>query len=167
MFALNCPESEPACSQVTPAYLQIQADQLVRSVSRGLANQISGFAWYTMDGPGWRNGGLLDGSLEQRPRPSYNAYQNLVSMLAGSNYRETQDYGDQVEAYRFVRGKEFVDVLWATEDQTQTITFRNSNFKEARDRDGALLTPESFGKKYQLKVGFSPIYLVFDMPRSR
>ena len=160
-FALNCPETNnPLCDGVTPEYLQIQADQLVRSISRGLANQISGFAWYTMDGPGWRNGGLLDGN--QDPRPSYYAYQNLIEMMMGSSYLAPQNYGRQVEAYRFRRAATNVDVLWAKEDQVLTVTFPKSKFIEARDRDGALLTPVKKAGKYQLPIDFSPIYLVFD-----
>ena len=164
-FALNCPENTSSCAAVTPEFLQIQADQLVRSVSRGLANQIRGFAWYTLDGPGWRNGGLLD--EYQDPRPSYYAYQNLIETMMGTRYLAPRNYGSGVEAYRFRRAATNIDVLWAKEDQTLTVTFPKSKFIEARDRDGAVLTPVKVAGKYQLPVDFSPIYLIFDRPSKK
>jgi hypothetical protein len=158
-FALNCPEYTTACLQIDDAFLQIQADQLVRSFARGWANQIQGFTWYTLQN-GWRDGGLLDNNKD--PRPSFITYQHFLGILSEARYYAPWNYGSEVEAYRFDRGDAYIDVVWSKANQTHTVTFPKTSFLEARDRDGASLTPLDVAGSYQLPVGFSPVYLVFD-----
>ena len=118
-----------------------------------------GFTWYTLDGPGWRNGGLLDSNGD--PRPSYTAYQVLTQQLINADYPTPVDYGAGLEAYAFQRGSQQVHVVWSKEDSSDlTILVPASKFIEARTRDGTLIAPLPVNDNIQISVGFSPVYVI-------
>jgi hypothetical protein len=160
-ISLTCPEEffPSLCNPPVEDFLQMQADHLVRVHVRGLSAGIVGFTWYTLDGPGWRNGGLLDGVNEARP--SYLAYQMLVQQLINADYLASVDYGTDFEAYAFRRGIQDVHVVWTKLDVSGlTILVPEGNFIEARSRDGTLIAPVLVDGNYQIPVGFSPTYVV-------
>jgi hypothetical protein len=66
----------PAESELPAGFLEEQAAHVVRLMDRALGADIQVVVWYTMYGPGWRSGGLLDGN--QNPRPVYDAYQQYI-----------------------------------------------------------------------------------------
>jgi hypothetical protein len=79
--SLTCPDAffPSLCDPLLPefdAFMQLQASHLVRVHERGLSADILGFTWYTLDDPGWNNGGLLVDA--NNPRPGYVAYQVLT-----------------------------------------------------------------------------------------
>lgn len=159
-ISLTCPEEffPTLCNTPVDTFLQMQANQLVRSEVRGLSVDVKGIIWYTLNGPGWRNGGLLDSSGD--PRPSYIAYQQLALQLFNAAYLAPVDYGSDFEAYGFRRGAYEVDVVWAKLDAPNlTIQVPASSYVEARTRDGALIPPNLVGDHYQIPVGFSPVYV--------
>ena len=63
---LLCHESNTACPSDT--FYNAQATQLPRLYARAWANGLQNAIWYTLNGPGWREAGLLDG--EGNPRPA-------------------------------------------------------------------------------------------------
>jgi hypothetical protein len=155
---LGCPEWLPLCVPPTAAFFQAQADYVGRTFARGRSEDVTGFIWYTLNGPGWRNTGLLD--EYGVPRPVYWAYQQLASQLNRSIYERAVDYGPGVEAYSFLRGKDRVHVAWSKDYVADTIRVPQSVFVAAYDRDGTQLTPVAVNQDYQFTVGFSPIYVV-------
>jgi hypothetical protein len=160
-ISLTCPiEFYPSlCNPPVDAFLQMQANHLVRVHVRGLSTGIMGFTWYGMEGPGWRNCGLLDGNGD--PRPSYTAYQVLTQLLINADYLTPVDYGAGLEAYAFQRDTQQIHVVWSEEDLSAlTILVPTSKFIEARSRDGTLIAPSLVGDNYQILVGFSPIYVI-------
>ncbi len=156
---LMCPptiggEQTTWCSPPEDAFYQMQADHVVRSFVRGISANISGFIWYTIDGPGWRYTGLLDGS--KNPLPGYTAFQQLNTRLQYTKYSGPADYGASIEAYAFTKDDKFVHVIWSKADETHTIVIPSSKFVAAYKRDGTPLTPAQDGS---LQVGFEPIYV--------
>lgn len=147
------------CNPPVEAFLQMQANHLVRVQVRGLDEGVVGFTWYTLDGPGWRNSGLLD--ISNNPRPSYLAYQQLAQQLFNANYLNPVDYGPDFEAYAFRRGAQEVHVVWSKLDMPALIILvPAANFIEARSRDGTLIAPVLVDGNYQIPVGFSPVYVI-------
>jgi hypothetical protein len=160
--ALVCNPDWYTCDPAPDDYFQAQADYLVRTVTRGLSEDIRSYIWYTLSGPGWRSGGLLDGAAN--PRPGFIAYQNLIARLQGTRFVQKPNYGPDVEAYSFTTGPVIVHVLWSIDATPDTITTPQSTFLAAYDRDGAALAPTAVGSSYQFSVGFSPIFLELRSP---
>lgn len=156
--ALSCnPDWFDCTPPIDPVFFDAQANFLVRTFVRDLSEDLRGFIWYTLDGPGWRGGGLL--YADESPRPSYYAYQNLATRLAQSVFVETlDDYGTDVEAYAFVSPSRRVHVLWSIDMTPDVVTVPQSDFQAAYDRKGATIAPVAVGDDYQFTVGFSPIY---------
>jgi hypothetical protein len=160
-ISLTCaPEFNPElCDPPVEAFYQMQANYLVRTQVRGLGEGIRGYTWYTLDGPGWRNGSLLDDN--GNPRPSFTAYQVLTQLLINADFLTPVDYGAGLEAYAFQRGTQQVHVVWLKVDSSdQTILVPASNFIEARTRDGTLIAPSPVNENIQISVGFSPVYVI-------
>lgn len=156
--AMGCPEGYSWCNPPGDYFYNLQADYVVRTLTRGLNDGIMGFTWYTVDGPGWRNGGLLDGS--GGPKPVYLTYQHLLSRLRGSRLIGPVDYGTGLEAYAFETSSRRLSIVWAIENITKTITIPQSSFVTAYTRSGQVITPTVSGSDFALDVGYSPIYIV-------
>jgi hypothetical protein len=146
------------CSPPTSAFYRMQANHLVRSFVRGLSENISGYVWYTLNGPGWRYSGLL--TKDNDPQPSYNAYQVLVDQLDKARFLGKFNYGDGIEAYMFNKGNEQVHVVWTIEPQSLKVVVPKSMFVAAYTREGTPLNPPLVGNQYEINVSFSPIYVV-------
>jgi hypothetical protein len=139
------------------AFFQRQADFLARSYVRALANNISGMIWYTLEGPGWYNSGLLNAGW---PKPAYLAYKNLTERLRYSRLIGPVNYGPDFEAYTFEVRPNRVQVVWAKTDQVLQVFVPGEKYLTAYDRDGGILTPTPVGSDFRFSVGFSPIYIV-------
>jgi hypothetical protein len=153
------------CDAPDNLFFASQATHLIRYFIRGLSENVSGFVWYTLNGPGWRNVGLLDGSGPPLPRNSYIAYQQLSDILQYARYRYPVSYDPDIEAYAFRSGPQHVHVLWAKEDQTVEFYVPKDKFIRAERWDGSIIydqttLPPQIGSDYRLEVDFSPIYLV-------
>jgi hypothetical protein len=145
------------CSPPTSAFYQMQANHLVRSFVRGLSENISGFVWYTLNGPGWRYTGLLTENHD--PQPSYNTYQVLVDQLDKARFLGKFNYGNGIEAYMFNKGNKQVHVVWTIDPQSLKVVVPKrslSRHTRGRNTTGATLV----GNQYEINVGFSPIYIV-------
>jgi hypothetical protein len=155
---LICPEYYTWCLPPDGSFYQHQADYVVRSYVRGFGGGVMGFTWYTLEGPGWRYTGLLDGNYN--PKPVYTAYQQMGVQLAYADYVGTVDFGAGIEAYQFSKGYANIHVVWAETDQELMITVPKSEFIGAWDRDGKVIEPTKKPVNYQIPVGFSPIYVL-------
>lgn len=152
-IALRCQNWKPDCIPLEDDFYQAQANFLIRSLTRTLSEDVMGYIWYTLNGPGWENSGLLDEN--QEPRRSFIAYQNISQLLQNTKYISTVDYGSDIEAYAFKRGSEQVHILWTRTDLPTQIA-KPSGFIEAIEWDGKPLTSSNG----LLAVGFNPIYII-------
>jgi hypothetical protein len=146
------------CKNPTEAFFDLQASYIVRSATRAYNENISGYIWYTMNGPGWRSGGLLDGT--QAPKLVYQSYVYLIRQFQNSHVIGPVSYATGIEAYAFDRGTDRLDILWAIEDQTITVTVPIADWIGAFQRDGTSIFPAQDGSNYLVPIGFSPVYLV-------
>lgn len=158
----GCKEGSIYCSAPDDNFYESQATHLVRYAIRGLSENVSGFFWYTLNGPGWRFTGLLDGF--QQPRQSYLAYQHLSQKLRNARYLYPVSYHPEIEAYAFRLNSYQVHVLWAIQDKTVDFSVPVAKFIEATDRDGVVLynqsnPPPQSGSNYVLQAGFEPLFL--------
>ena len=72
------------------AFEEAKADYLVWLYARNWSEGIYGTIWFTLNGPGWRNSGLLD--QNQDPLPAYQAYKFMAQELAGATFiSKTED----------------------------------------------------------------------------
>jgi hypothetical protein len=94
-----CFPGDPNCP--SPDFYPDQANHLVRLYTRGKALGLAGISWYTLNGPGWRNGGLLN--PDQSLRPSFTTLQFLADRLEGAVLVVDESQG-ALESYTFERG---------------------------------------------------------------
>jgi hypothetical protein len=160
--AFTCPNDivgqYPWCKTPSQAFFDLQGDILVRMLTRGMAERVTGFIWFTLNGPGWRHGALLD--ADGSPKPVYWVYQQLATQLKQATYAGPASYGMGLEGYIFNRGDLQVQVLWAKNDETLPVSFPRSTFVGAYTRDGNAIQPASTGTNLRLQVSFQPVYLV-------
>ena len=144
----DCPSPAP------DDFLQAQAAYLPRLYVRSMAMGLEAAIWYTLNGPGWRQGGLLDEN--QQPRPAYEALRALTSLLAEAQYLGPLEQFAGLEGHAFRRpdAETEVWVLWAPDDQEVTIELP-AGMQQAYDLAGTPLAPQNGS----LDVGFAPVYL--------
>lgn len=154
--ALTC-ETKFGCVP-DAAYLDAQADYLVRSFVRGRSAGVAGLVWFTLEAPGWRNASLLD--IAGNPRPAFEAYQFLTGQLARRQVPVPVDYGAEIEAYEYPLPPNEAQVLWTRNDLTTTVSIADGRLISAADRFGQPLTAAAIDGGTVVTVTFSPIYLV-------
>lgn len=146
------------CTTPGAAFFNAQANYVAPAITRAFANGTEQVVWYTLDGPGWNNVGLLDG--DGNPRPAFFAYKTLIQQLAGSQLPpQSVNYGSGSEAYRFQRGPNVVDVVWSLDSTPRVVRVPQTQFISAVDRDGNPITPILNGVEAQLTVGLGGIYI--------
>lgn len=157
--AIICRPELPTCSQTNIDYINLQADLLLRGFVRALNADVRVLMWYTLDGPGWRWSGLLDS--EQHPRPVYHAYHTLIDHVRDSVLPPPRisDYGTNIEAYRFVRGNEVVDVAWSLVPESQTIQLPAQQLRAVYSRDGAQMFLQRRDNLAIVAVPWSGVYI--------
>ncbi|MGD2159036.1 MAG: hypothetical protein PVG14_15755 [Anaerolineales bacterium] len=160
---LMCPPKvggEPIdyCDPPSADFFEMQANHIVRQFVRGLSENVMGYVWYTLNGPGWRNTGLLDENGD--PRPVYYAYQNLINLLEDAPFDRVVDYGLGIEAYIFAGRLGEIHTIWSIEDQAHTITVPQDRFIAAYDREGNAITPISNGDNFEFRIQFEPSFIV-------
>ncbi len=155
---LICMRGSANCTQPSAAMLDAQADHLIRIMSRAAAAGIQQVSWYTLSGPGWRNGGLLNAS--QNPRPSYLAYKQMIGLVIGyRSVTRVADYGAAVEAYRFVKAGTFVDVLWSSSGSTVQVQVPARAYRSAVARNGTNPITAQTATTVTLAVGFPAVFI--------
>jgi hypothetical protein len=154
---LTCPTPpDGICGGVGPTFYAAQSTYMIRMMTRAWSIGVQQIMWYTLHGPGWFNSGLLD--EQQRPRPVYHAYQQYIAHTSPGEppvpINEYDRNDVRVEAYRFNKGMELVDIVWAKDLSTYYIK-TPPKFTKAYDQYGAELAP--IGP--YLPVNFSAIYI--------
>ena len=117
--ALGCSNKVYPCDPPPAAFFQAQADYVARTFTRAQSEQIGGLTWYTLNGPGWRNTGLLTETDERRP--AFYAYKHLATRLLYAKYEGAVDYGPAIEGYGFFKANVRVHVLWSRDQVPDTI----------------------------------------------
>jgi len=106
----------PGCPR--QQYDSDQANYVIRLYTRAVAQQLRGVIWFTLNGPGWRDSGLLDQA--QAPRPGYQAYTFLARLLNGAQYAGTFSNG-ALEGYVFHVGATTYRICWTNDGSVVTV----------------------------------------------
>jgi hypothetical protein len=155
---LLCTPPYAACDPPSADFFESQADMMVRIMSRAAAAGIQQVSWYTLDGPGWRNAGLLDEN--QNPRPAFDAYQRFISIVGRySRVSSVDDYGATVEAYRFVKQDSVVDVVWSRGGDVTTASVPVDDYRSAVIRSGATPSLSQDSTRVFVTVGSSAVFI--------
>jgi hypothetical protein len=145
---LICHESNSACP--SDAYYNDQAIHAVRMYTRSWANGLVGSVWYTLNGPGWRESGMLD--KQQEPRPAYNTLQFMASLLDGATFSQNLSEGT-LEGYQFERDGTIYQLYW-TQDGSTISHPLPAGTQSIYDKTGQELT---LGE--MIEVGKEPIFI--------
>ena len=126
---LLCDDRNSYCKPPGPDFYEAQADYVVWVHVRNIAADIEadidilGTIWYTLNGPGWKNSGLLDSS--QNPRPAYNSFKFMAEELRNANFIELAYEYPQcpyLRAYKFSKGGKQIWVMWTLDENQCPIT---------------------------------------------
>jgi hypothetical protein len=157
-IGVGCRDDFSFCvPEPVPEFFDFQADMIVRLAVRAVGADLESFVWFTLDGPGWREMGLLDGTTR---RPSFYAYQTLIKQTMGATYSAMAVYGEGIDAFAFTSSDRGVQVVWTALDANLPFTVPQATFVEALDREGNPITPTVVGDSYQFTATFSPIYII-------
>jgi hypothetical protein len=107
---LLCFRSDPRCAP--GGFHEDQANYLVRLFVRSWHADLVASIWYTLNGPGWQEGGLLD--ARQQPRPAFRAKRFLQSTLDGAVYVGQLSNG-ALEGYAFQRDDRRIEIWWTND----------------------------------------------------
>ncbi|PDW04389.1 cellulase family glycosylhydrolase [Candidatus Viridilinea mediisalina] len=155
-LVMNCSvDTNPNCS--LDNFLPTQAEHLVRVIARTAGSNVGMYAWYTLHGPGWRDGALLDGT--QTPRPSFIAYKHMIATTSPYHRVVPMNYGSEIESYRFDQGPTVVDVLWRREHGTSQVRGPEASFIRATSVDGSTIPAQFVANEWVVDVGLSPIFI--------
>jgi hypothetical protein len=159
--SLLCHEGNSYCDPPGPDFYEAQADYVVWVHVRNIAADIDadidilGTIWYTLNGPGWRSTGLLDGN--QDPRPAYNSFQFMAEELRNASFIElAYEHPQQcphLRAYKFSKGGKQIWVMWTADESQCPITLPGETTK-VFNKYGEDITP--LDRQITVK---SPIYV--------
>lgn len=155
--ALTCDPNWGSCTPPTAEFFAAQADHLPRVFARSAALNIQMVSWYTLEGPGWRNGGLLD--AQQQPRSVARAFRTMYDMIASYTRVESVNYGAGIEGYRFVKRQTVVDLLWSRSSATQAAVLPLAKYRASKSVTGGTVPGQFGGGNATVTVGFSPVYI--------
>jgi len=147
--ALILPCDPPGCPAAADHYNQ-QANYVIRLYTRAWANGLIGAVWYQLQGPGWREAGLLD--PDQNPRPAYTALQFLATKLSGATYAGTVTPAPGVTGYKFTVGSGAFYIYW-TNGQVATVPMP-ANRTAVYDKLGRRVPTGT-----TMPVGFDPVII--------
>lgn len=148
---LLCYPSGTACIDIDPGFYNDQANYAVRLYTRAWANNLMGVTWYTLNGPGWREGGLLDAA--QAPRPAYQTVKFMAELLTGADYNGPLSNG-ALEGYAFQKGEITYHVYWTNDSATVDLPLPPNTRAVYTYLGQSVPLPES-----NLTVGFEPVFL--------
>lgn len=115
--ALLCYRSSPTCRP--NGFEGAKADAVVRLYARAMAIDLLASHWYTLNGPGWQESGLLD--KDQQPLPAFRAFQFLRQRLGEARYLRAVEIPG-LEGYHFRTADGEVLVVWSIDGTERTWT---------------------------------------------
>jgi len=145
---LLCHPANNSCPN--EALFDAQASYLPRLYARAWASDLQAAIWYTLNGPGWRHGGLLDES--QEARPAYQALEFMGQLLQTATYDRVLSSG-ALEGYAFTDAEQTYQLYWSNDGLTHTVSLP-AGTQAVYNRFGELLP---FGER--VLVGVEPIYV--------
>ena len=152
--SLICPDGNSVdCNPPGEAFFQAQADYVVWLYVRNWAAGLKGTIWYQFNGPGWRNGGMLDEN--QDPRPAYYALDFLTKELKGATYVAPVAQFPSLVGYEFKTAAKKIWVLWSPDAGQYSIQLPGGVL-HVYDKYGTDIT--AAGSEVNVK---SPIYVEF------
>lgn len=146
-----------SCEAPSSPFYDVQANAVVHAGVRVLSAGVSGYIWYTLEGPGWRNGGLLDRA--QRPRPAFYAYRFLSTQLGNARFLG-KSLESNVARYRFQQRSRLVEAVWSVDGVQRTLRIPTRLYSGAVDREGEPLALRREGGDFVLEVSARPVYLL-------
>jgi hypothetical protein len=93
-----------------------------------------------------------------RPKPAYNAYRTATERLEGATGRGRIAAGDGVFAFRFERDGHLIDIVWAPNGGTASLT--SGGDAEVIDLFGGTRTVARAGSAVTLSVNADPVYVI-------
>lgn len=140
-------------------FYKSQGNFAVRMNIRLWTSGVEASNWYTLNGPGWRNGGMLNGTT---PRSNYYTTQFLATQLTDAEYvgnLSTSNY----EGYEFINrsaDKRF-RIYWTNKNSNKSISIPGSPIKAYRFNSQN--PPFEFQElsSFDGIVSFDPIFLIF------
>lgn len=152
---LLCSIEQPKC--LNNGFREAQANYLVRVYTRAWANGVAGSAWYTLNGPGWRLGGLV--TPGEQPTPGYLALRFLGTTLQGARPAATlASDRNGLEGYEFAADGVRYQVYWNNADANADVPLPPGT-RAIYDMLGQEVTPASLAAGEPFGVGFEPVLL--------
>lgn len=150
---LLCPEwNHQDCDSPNEGYEDAKADYTIRLYVEAIANDLEGSIWYTLDGNGWRNGGLIGN--ENNPNPAYYAFKFLTKELKGYQYTgQPLGVGGELRAYAFRVPSKTVWAVWSVDGGAHPLTLP-FGYSQVYDKFGDPITV--VGDTLDVK---SPVYI--------
>lgn len=143
------------CKTASPAFVEAQANYLVRMYVRAWGAGLDGATWYALNDTGWQQSGLHTG---KEPRPGIEAFRTLVQYLGGATFLGPAGV-DPVEGYRFQRDKQEVHIYWTNDSTITAPVSLPDSILHVFDRTGAEVTASVWDGQH-LIVGFEPLIVV-------
>lgn len=137
------------------ALYNAQANYVVRLYARAWSNNVMGTVWYTLNGPGWRAGGLLDDN--QQPRAAYSAFRFLANLLKEAKYAGRLSSAT-LEGYAFRNNKthRMYQIYWSNDSAMTFNLPRPAGTLAVYNQFGENITPTTD----TITIGFDPIAII-------
>jgi len=145
---------EPDCSTPSTGFLDIQADFVVTSYARAWGNGLLGSIWYSLDGPGWRQTGLLNQGVA---KPGYLALQFMTEELRGTWVSAAITQYSGLRGYEFRSGNRRIWLLWSPDSVNPQTIPAPAGLIRMYDKYGTEITPLPNPITIQ-----HPVYLEFE-----
>lgn len=144
--AFLCYRNDPTCAP--QGFEEAKANYATRLFARAHQLGLYGALWYTLEGPGWQESGLLDAN--QQPRPAYATLAFLQRTLGGAVYAGDSRDG-ALEIHRFRKGNLLYEIAWTNDGSTRELPMPEG----ARARYTLAGATAPLGEK--LVIGFEPV----------
>jgi len=132
-------------------FLDAQADYVVNLFSRIWQAKLLGAIWFTLEGPGWRDSGLLDGLI---PKPAYQALDFMTYELYKANLTGKVTEHTNIEGFKFTRSDKNIWVLWSEDHQEHTISLP-AGWNKVYDKFGYLIKENILGEDDLIDINSS------------
>lgn len=151
--AFLCYRNDPNCAP--QGFEEAKANYLARLFARAHQLGLYGALWYTLEGPGWQESGLLDAN--QQPRPAYRTLAFLQRTLGGAAYAGVTRDG-ALESHRFRKGNLLYEIAWTNDGSTRDLPLPEG----ARARYTLAGEARPLGEKPV--IGFEPVVIEIRLP---
>ncbi len=151
--AFLCYRNDPNCAP--QGFEGAKANYAARLFARAHQLGLYGALWYTLEGPGWQQSGLLDAN--QQPRPAYTTLAFLQRILSGATHTGVTRDG-ALEIHRFRKGNLLYEIAWTNDGSTREVPVPEG----ARARYNLAGENQPPGEK--LAIGFEPVIVEIRAP---